>query len=140
MKISWKGTEYPVIEKMRGSDVLLCERKIGLDMDDWSRFAGTLAMVFCSVRRGDPKVIEWDELADLTPDEMNDLIVEEPGDLAPEGEEAADPLAGGSPATSASSASRAGRRAAGARTKTAAGRTSSTSRTTSTSRRGTSTA
>lgn len=140
MKIAWKGKEYPVAEKMTGGDVLLLERKIGLDMNDWSRFAGTIALVFVSVHRLAPKEIEWDELAALDPDELHDLLIEEPGDGVPEGEEPADPLAGGSAATSASSGSRAGRRAAGARTKSAAGRTSSTSRTTSGSGRGKSTA
>lgn len=140
MKFAWNGKEYPAIDKLTGSDILLLERRIGLDMDDWSRFAGTLGMVFASVHRADPGAIEWDALIALGPDELYDLIIEEPSDKAPEGKEPTDPLAGGSPAKSASSASRAGRRAAGARTKNAGGSTSSTSRSTSGSGRGKSTA
>jgi hypothetical protein len=141
VKIVWKGKEYPLVEKLTGGDVLLCERKVGLAIEDWSRTAGTIAYVFASVHRLDDKAMTWDELAALDPEELNDLLVLEPGDNDPEGGEgSADPLGDGSAATSNSSGARGGRRAAGARSKSAAGRTSSTSRSTSGSSRGKSTA
>jgi hypothetical protein len=126
VKIAWKGKEYPLAEKLTGGDVLLCERKIGLDMNDWSRLAGTVAFVFASVHKVDPAAMEWDELVALDPDELSDLLVEEPGDREPGGKEPADPLVGGSPTTRSSKGGRAGRPAAAARSKSASGRTSST--------------
>jgi hypothetical protein len=128
VKIAWKGKEYKAVAKMTGKQILLLEREIGLDSDDWSRYTSAMALAFCSVHREDPDAITWDEVVGLDQDEMYALLVEEPGDEAGDKQgkpaEGSDPLAGGSPAKSASKGSHAGRPAAGARSRTASKRTS----------------
>lgn len=132
MKIRWQGKDYDAVASPTVGEITYLERAIGLHMDEWSPMVGNVAMVVWSVRRADPSAITWEQAAELTVDQLGDLIVVEPGDDDAAAErEGGDPLAGGSPAKNGSSGTRRGKPAAAARTRSAARTTSSTSRSTS---------
>lgn len=122
-KFKWDGEEYEEVSPTLGETTYV-ERKLGLDIDDWSSTMRVMASIFLAVRRRKPDGITWEQIEALDIEALDGVIVQD--EPAGEGKAASDPLAGGSPAKRSSRAGRSGPRAAAARTKTGAGSTSST--------------
>jgi hypothetical protein len=139
VKVTWKGVDYgAAVEDLKVGDVVYVERAVGIQMGDWSTLVNAMAIVIATVRRRDPDAITFEELEALDVDELDDLLVDDtpkqagrqPADRkAPAARKraaAADPLGGGSPASSASRGTRGGPRKAAARSRSAEATTSST--------------
>jgi hypothetical protein len=125
-RFKWDGEIYPEFDKPNLGEMTYAERKLGLDVDDWTSTMKLMAAIFWSIRRRKPDAITWEQIEALGADELDDIILDDEPTKAPREAPAADPLAGGSPAKRGSSGGRSGPRAAAARTKRGAPSTSST--------------
>lgn len=103
MKILWGGQEVPMVDEHRltlGEGAAI-ERHFRCDLAEAGTTTSTIGVIYVSLRRAGIKVA-WDAVENLTVDDLDGILVAEPGeqDETDDGQAPPDPTTPGRPSGS----------------------------------------